>query len=45
MGTEWVFLCAAAMTLLWLPLVLIGARRMAGSDAGLAGALEASSRA
>jgi MFS family permease len=45
MGTEGVFLCAAAMTLVWLPLVLIGARRMGGPDAGLAGALEASSRA
>ena len=45
MGTEGVFLCAAAMTLVWLPLVLIGARRMAGSGGGVAGALEASSRA
>ena len=45
MGTEGVFLCAAAMTLIWLPLVLMGARHMAGSDASVAGALEASSRA
>jgi MFS family permease len=45
MGTEGVFLCAAAMTLLWLPLVLMGARRIAVPDASPAGALEASSRA
>lgn len=42
MGTGGVFLCAAAMTLLWLPLVLIGGRRMVGSGAPMAGALEAS---
>jgi hypothetical protein len=35
MGTDGVFLCAAAMTLLWLPLVLAGARRIREGDAGI----------
>lgn len=35
LGTEGVFLCAAAMTLLWLPLVLAGARRIRDDDAGV----------
>jgi len=30
LGTEGVFLCAAALTVPWLPLVLAGARRIAG---------------
>ncbi len=30
LGVEGVFLCAAAMTLLWLPLVLVGERRLRG---------------
>lgn len=30
-GTDVIFLCAAAMTLLWLPLVVFGARRIAAS--------------
>ncbi|WP_243042564.1 MFS transporter [Dyella sedimenti] len=30
LGTEGVFLCAAALTLVWLPLVLAGRRRIAG---------------
>ena len=42
LGTAGVFHCAAAMTLLWLPLVLLGGRRMARADASLAGALQAS---
>ncbi|QNK00093.1 MFS transporter [Dyella telluris] len=40
-GTEGVFLCAAALTLLWLPLVLLGSRRIAlraGSTVAPAGA-------
>ncbi|WP_266180787.1 MFS transporter [Dyella humicola] len=41
-GTGGVFICAAAMTLIWLPLVLMGGRRMAGVDASVAGALQAS---
>lgn len=45
LGIEGIFLCSAALTLLWLPLVLLGARRMAGA-AGLAGGTaEASSGA
>lgn len=44
LGTEGVFLCAAALTLLWLPLVLLGARHIAGR-AVAAAALEASSGA
>ena len=32
LGTDGVFLCAAAMTLLWLPLVLAGARRIREGD-------------
>lgn len=35
LGTDGVFLCAAAMTLLWLPLVLAGARRIRESDADI----------
>jgi predicted MFS family arabinose efflux permease len=31
-GVDGVFLCAAAMTLVWLPLVLVGARRMRDGD-------------
>jgi len=42
LGTEGVFLCAAALTLVWLPLVLLGARRIAGTEAAADGALEAS---
>lgn len=34
LGTSGVFLCAAAMTLLWLPLVLVGARRIRGDLSG-----------
>jgi MFS family permease len=33
LGTAGVFLCAAALTLLWLPLVAMGARRLAASPA------------
>jgi MFS family permease len=32
LGTDGIFLCAAAMTLLWLPLVLVGARHISGRD-------------
>jgi len=32
LGVDGVFLCASALTLLWLPLVLLGARRMAAGD-------------
>lgn len=35
LGTDGVFLCAAALTLVWLPLVLFGARRIEASRAGL----------
>lgn len=31
LGTEGIFLCSAALTLLWLPLVVLGARRIAGA--------------
>ncbi len=34
-GTSVIFLCAAAMTVLWLPLVALGARRIAASDAAV----------
>jgi MFS family permease len=34
-GTDGVFLCAAAMTLLWLPLVVAGARRIREGDTGI----------
>lgn len=44
LGTEGVFLGAAALTLLWLPLVVLGARHIAGKDV-TASALEASSGA
>ena len=44
LGTEGVFLGAAALTLLWLPLVVLGARHIAGKDV-TANALEASSAA
>jgi MFS family permease len=33
LGVEGVFVCAAATTLLWLPLVAIGARRIAARSA------------
>lgn len=35
LGTSGVFVCAAAMTLLWLPLVLAGARRIQADDASI----------
>ena len=35
LGTDGVFLCAAALTLVWLPLVLLGARRIEAGRAGL----------
>ena len=35
LGTDGVFLCAAALTLVWLPLVLFGARRIEAGRAGL----------
>ncbi|WP_201315596.1 MFS transporter [Dyella sp. EPa41] len=41
LGTDGVFLCAAAMTVLWLPLVLAGARRIREGDAGLDAAVVA----
>lgn len=41
LGTDGVFLCAAAMTLLWLPLVLAGARRIREGDVGVDGAVVA----
>jgi len=41
LGTDGVFLCAAAMTVLWLPLVLAGARRIREDDAGLDAAVVA----
>ncbi|MFC4528691.1 MFS transporter [Dyella halodurans] len=44
-GAGGVFICAATMTLIWLPLVLIGGRRMAKVDARVAGALQASAGA
>jgi predicted MFS family arabinose efflux permease len=34
LGVEGVFLCAAAMTVLWLPLVLVGERRLRGGSSG-----------
>ncbi|WP_199098754.1 MFS transporter [Dyella sp. ASV21] len=42
LGSDGVFLCAAALTLLWLPLVLAGARRMAGRGGELRSVVEAS---
>ncbi len=40
LGPDGVFLCAATLTLLWLPLVLVGARRIGQVDAGpMAGAV------
>lgn len=42
LGVEGVFLCAAALTLIWLPLVMVGARRIAGAEGGVGGAIEAS---
>lgn len=44
-GTEGVFLCAAALTLLWLPLVLLGTRRMTAGAGSSAAPVEASSGA
>jgi predicted MFS family arabinose efflux permease len=41
LGTDGVFLCAAAMTVLWLPLVLAGARRIREGDVGVDGAVAA----
>lgn len=41
LGTDGVFLCAAAMTLVWLPLVLAGARRIREGDVGVDGAVAA----
>ncbi|WP_130617613.1 MFS transporter [Dyella amyloliquefaciens] len=41
LGTDGVFLCAAAMTLLWLPLVLAGARRIREGDADIDSAVVA----
>lgn len=41
LGTDGVFLCAAAMTLLWLPLVLAGARRIREGDADINAAVVA----
>jgi predicted MFS family arabinose efflux permease len=38
LGTDGVFLCAAALTLVWLPLVWLGARRIEAGQAGLAAA-------
>ena len=35
LGTDGVFLCAAALTLVWLPLVLFGARRIEAGRPGL----------
>ncbi|KLD63275.1 MFS transporter [Dyella japonica] len=35
LGTDGVFLCAAALTLVWLPLVWLGARRIEAGRAGL----------
>ncbi|MGO4503895.1 MULTISPECIES: MFS transporter [unclassified Dyella] len=35
LGTDGVFLCAAALTLVWLPLVLLGARHIEAGRAGL----------
>lgn len=35
LGVDGVFLCAAALTLVWLPLVLLGARRIEAGRAGL----------
>jgi predicted MFS family arabinose efflux permease len=43
LGTEGVFLCAAALTLVWLPLVLVGGRRIAGAKGVVGETLEASS--
>ena len=40
-GTDGVFLCAAAMTLLWLPLVVAGARRIREGDTGIDAAVVA----
>jgi MFS family permease len=44
-GAAGVFICAAATALVWLPLVLIGGRRMASVEARVAGALQASAGA
>ncbi|WP_114238804.1 MFS transporter [Dyella sp. C9] len=43
LGTSGVFLCSAALTLLWLPLVMVGARRIRGRRANSAAAVEATS--
>ncbi|WP_431634279.1 MFS transporter [Dyella sp. KULCS107] len=40
LGPAGVFACAAALTLLWLPLVMLGARRIAGMDAAASPALD-----
>lgn len=44
LGTDGVFLCAAALTLLWLPLVLAGARRIQAQSGGLPSATAAPTR-
>jgi predicted MFS family arabinose efflux permease len=38
LGPDGVFVCAAALTLLWLPLVIAGARRIGRSQAAMAAA-------
>ena len=40
LGPAGVFACAAALTLLWLPLVMLGARRIASMDAAASPALD-----
>ncbi|WP_430387841.1 MFS transporter [Dyella sp. 20L07] len=45
LGAGGVFLCASALTLVWLPLVLVGARRIAGRTTLTGATLEASSGA
>jgi hypothetical protein len=41
LGTSGVFACAAALTLLWLPLVVLGARRIASAAAASSAAATA----
>jgi len=43
LGVDGVFLCAAALTLLWLPLVMIGARRIESASASMEAAAAARS--
>jgi MFS family permease len=40
LGPAGVFACAAALTLLWLPLVMLGARRIASMDADVSPTLD-----